>query len=175
MTTKSERKILASLTQPQYGLLRDLTDMQPLDAARLETEIAAAVADRIGLAKSLLETAKLLMTNSEALVRRSAASRAYYAAYQMARAVIFSVQRRDQDDHDSLPGVLDSLDGLEEPLGPTLKELRKLRNEMDYSPYPGPDSHTQYDADEIDVELARSVERSERLLTVLQRYLERRQ
>ena len=93
----------------------------------------------------------------------------------MVRAVIFAVHSRDEDDHAKLPAVLDSLPDLAMKLGPVLKELRQLRNEMDYSPYPGPDEHTAYDAGEIDHQIAASIQKAEGVLQALNAYLAQRQ
>ena len=62
-----------------------------------------------------------------------------------------------------------------EALGETLKQLRRLRNEMDYSPYPGPDAWTRYDDGEPESLVVDSVERAERVVTMLAAYVEGRE
>lgn len=85
---------------------------------------------------------------------------------------MFRRHHRDEEDHEKLPGAVDvALDG-RMTLGDSLKELRRLRNEMDYSPYPGPDLKRQYAAAEIEEAVATSLERAESLVDALSRHLE---
>lgn len=171
MPFRSTRKTIARLSQPQYQLLKSLTDQETLDAAVLERSIKSAVDDRFALARGLINAARHLAANGDPLVRRSAISRAYYGAYHAARATVFEVHRRDEDDHEKLPRVLDSFPGGPETAGDTLKDLRLRRNEMDYSPYPGPDAENQYDEGEIETVINESIEKAENLILALQKYL----
>lgn len=173
MASKSAHKIIGQLSQPQYGLLRSLTDGQPpVDAASLENGVKKVVNDRFVLARGFIEAARTLARSDNPLVRRSAVSRAYYAAYHSARATLFEIRRHDEPDHEALPQVIDSI---VEGKGDILKELRRLRNEMDYSPYPGPNAHTEYDEPEIEEVIRTSVERAEEFINALERHLIERQ
>jgi hypothetical protein len=49
-------------------------------------------------------------------------------------------------------------------VGESLKDLRRSRNEADYSPYPGPDERTQYDPDELQDVILGSIDTADRLL-----------
>lgn len=171
MASHSPRKLIGRLTQPQYELLKSLTDEQALDATSLDEMVRAAVEDRMMLARGLIRAAKVLANHEDPIVRRSAASRAYYGAYHAARATVFRRYRRDEDDHDKLPGAVDlALEG-QMTIGDSLKGLRRLRNEMDYSPYPGPDLKQQYAAEEIEEAIATSLERTEALVDALGRHV----
>ena len=55
-----------------------------------------------------------------------------------------------------------------------MKELRRVRNEMDYSPYPGPDLETRYDDEELETVIRDSVERAAAFVDALATYLEER-
>lgn len=163
--------MIERLTPSQYEVLRDLTDMGPTDATSLEADIIDAVQIRIELGRAMLEAARILADHPHALVRRSAVSRAYYAAYQTGRAVVFAVQRRDEDDHERLARMIDDLPGLTRSVGDRLKELRRLRNEMDYSPCPGPDPKTEYEPEEIQAAIRTSIMDAENIIGTLSEYL----
>lgn len=173
MALRSAQKLVGRLTQPQYGLLKALTGEAAFDSASLAGAVRDAVADRLALARGLVSAASTLLRNEDVLVRRSAASRAYYAAYHAARAVVFEIHRRDEDDHEKLPRLIDE----ERPgqaLGAIMKELRRVRNEMDYSPYPGPDLETRYDDDELEAVIRDSVERAAAFVETMIGYLRER-
>jgi uncharacterized protein (UPF0332 family) len=174
MAFRSPGKLIGRLTQPAYGVLRSLTDGGPLDAASLETSVTRVVADRFQFARSLIRAAKVLAESEDPLVRRSAVSRAYYGAYHAARATVFEVERRDEDDHEKLPAVVDLALRGQVQAGDILKDLRRLRNEMDYAPYPGPNPETQYDAQEIENAINESIRRAESLVDTLKEHLEQR-
>ena len=175
MPSKSPRKVVGRLTQTEYGIVRALTDEQQIDAASLETAVTTAVTDRFELANGFIEAAKLLAASGNPLVRRSAVSRAYYAAYHAARATVFAVRRRDENDHEKLPKAVDQLPGQDQPIGDSLKELRELRREMDYSPYPGPDAQSEYDQNELNDEIPKSIATAEHVVVVLTEYLAHRE
>ncbi len=59
----------------------------------LETALAGIVKDRFEMARGLLEAARILAKSKNSIVRRSVISRAYYGAYQAARATIFWIVR----------------------------------------------------------------------------------
>jgi uncharacterized protein (UPF0332 family) len=171
LSNRSRRRTFERLTQPEYGRLRELTDEHTLDAASLEALVTDAVADRLRLARGMLDTARLLATHGDALVRRSAASRAYYGAYHAARATVFAVRRRDEDDHDELPDAVDSVVERQWPVGEQLRELKRLRHEADYSPYPGPNSTSEYTEDEFAARIQAAVDQAARLVETLDTYL----
>jgi uncharacterized protein (UPF0332 family) len=133
--------------------------------------VSAVVEDRFKLARGMLDTAKLLAAHGEGFVRRSAASRAYYGAYHAARATVFKVRGRDEDDHEELPGVIDSLPGRQWSVGEQLRELKRLRHEADYSPYPGPNSTSGYTEEEFDARIQAAVDQAMRLVETLEAYL----
>lgn len=174
MASRSPSKLIGQVKQPQYAFLRSLTDEQALDAASLEALVNAAVNDRMALARSFIEAAKVLAVNGDSLVRRSAVSRAYYGAYHAARATVFAVRRHDEDDHEALAQAIDAVLGDQPSMGTALKELRRLRNEMDYSPYPGPGPQNQYDAQEIEDLIRKSLGEAENLIRVLEQHLQER-
>ena len=138
-----------------------------------------AVDDRFKLARGMLEAARLLVSHADVLVRRSAASRAYYAAYHAARATVFEVKGRDEDDHEKLPRVIESVVEHEPSAGDQLRDLKRLRQEADYSPYPGPPHsgpHSMLEYDESDfgdlIQLA--VDRAEQFVDMLDAYVRNR-
>jgi uncharacterized protein (UPF0332 family) len=158
MPTRSRLKRLEKLTQPQYALLQDVTDQGAIDAAGLLALVGDFVGQRLALSDALMEAAHVLRAHENLLVRCSAVSRAYYAAYQAARATVFLVHRRDEDAHKNLPGEITRL--VNAQAGEVLKELSRLRNEFDYSPYPGPNSEERYDDEEIDGVVQDTVEQA---------------
>ena len=152
-------------------LLRDLTDQGVLDGPMLETALAQSVSDRFALARSFVETAKILGASGDLLVRRSAVSRAYYGAYHAARAAVFAVHRRDERDHGRVAQVVDALLGRQGALQTALKEFQDLREEMHYSPYTGPDDETEYEADEIERAIGDTIRRAENLIAEFDTFL----
>ena len=56
----------------------------------------------------------------------------------------------------------------------TLKELRQLRNEFDYSPYPGLDPGVPYDAKAIEATIRRSIVTSKKLVRAFRKLLDKR-
>jgi uncharacterized protein (UPF0332 family) len=138
--------------------------------------VRAAVDDRFRLARGMLDTARLLVTHPDAFFRRSAASRAYYSAYHAARATVFAVKGRDEDDHDELPRVVDSVIDRQwragEPRpGEQLRELKHLRHEADYSPYPGPNPTSEYTEEEFEAQIRVAVDQAARLVELLDAYV----
>ena len=171
MSNRSRRRTIERLTQPEYARLLELTDEYTLDAASLAAMVSAAVDDRFRLARGMLDTAKLLTAQADASVRRSAASRAYYAAYHAARATVFEVRGRDEDDHEKLPRVIDSVPERPWSVGEQLTDLKRLRHEVDYSPYPGPNPTSEYTEQEFDVQIQASVDQAARLVEMLDAYV----
>lgn len=173
MPLKSPRKLIGQLTQREYARLRALTDGQNLDQASLERTILEVVNQRFEVAKGFVRAAKFLDRSDDPLVQRTAVSRAYYGAYHAARATVFAVRHRDEDDHDKLSQALDSVvEG--QGLGAPLKELRRLRNEMDYSPYPGPDLEAEYEVQEIADLVKSAIASAEGLIQKMESFLQGR-
>jgi hypothetical protein len=168
------RKLIEKLTQPEYARLRALTNEAPLDAEGLQSSLQAFVTDRLELAHGLLRAAGVLLMNDDPLVRRSAASRAYYGAYHAARAAVFAVHRRDVDDHERLAEAVDGRFPGEPGTGELLKQLRRLRSEVDYSPYPGPGSNREYETQELETQIRDCVTRAQQLVRDLEERLRRR-
>jgi uncharacterized protein (UPF0332 family) len=169
VASPSRNKAIGQLKQAQYSLLRSLTDGAVLDAASLERSVMQVVRDRFMLARGCLKAAAILLRETDPLVRRSAVSRAYYAAYHAARATVFAVHRHDEDSHKELPQTLKDILG--ESAGDTLKELRRLRDEMEYSPYPGPRPQTAYTGPEIEGMVKNSVRQARTLVANLEKHL----
>ena len=167
----SREKRLEKLTSSEYALLRELTFGAPLDGASLEAAIGNIVRDRLKMARGLLRAAKLLARHADPDVQGSAVSRAYYAAYQTARATVFAVRRHDYDDHEALPKQLDDLKGVAGTPGTELKELRLRRNEFDYSPYPGAKPGTPYPSKQRTSIIRDSVRRADKLIRALDKFL----
>lgn len=132
------------------------------------------VADRFAMARATLEAARLLARSRDPLVRRSTVSRAYYAAYQAARGAFLSVHRRDEDDHDRLGKEIASLKGLTPDVTEALRELRRLRNEFDYSPYPGLDLGTPYEPATIEATIKKSIRDAQGVIRALWSLLKQR-
>lgn len=127
----------------------------------------------------MLDAARLLATHADVLVRRSAASRAYYGAYHAARATVFEVRGRDEDDHDKLPRVIESVVEHERSLGEQLRDLKRLRQEADYSPYPGPPdqgphSTWEYTEAEFGDLIQIAIDRAVQLVEMLDAYVQNR-
>ena len=176
LSNRSRRRTFERLTQPEYARLLALTDEHTLDAASLAAMVREAVDDRFRLARSMLETARLLLVHGDAFVRRSAASRAYYGAYHAARAVVFAVRGRDEDDHEELPRVIDSVverqwPGRKSGPGEQLRQLKHLRHEADYSPYPGPNPSSEYTEEEFEAQIHMAVHQAALLVERLDAYL----
>lgn len=125
--------ILCRLKGAEYEWIRQLGNVGLLEIQAVEEAIDRIVVDRMRLAEELLKEAKTLSKGSGVSLR-TAISRAYYAQYHSARAVIFHLYRRDMDDHTSLPRAIEKVFG--KPLGDVLKYWREKRNKVDYSPYP---------------------------------------
>ena len=174
VVSPSSKKRLEKVTGAQYSLLRDLTHESTLDAAALETMLADIVRDRFEMARGLLQAAKTLARSKNSMVRRSAVSRAYYGAYQAARATVLWVHHRDEEDHERLGKGIDSMAKLPRGSGTLLTELRTRRNEFDYSPYPGPNARTAYDASTIEAMIKESLDAAEKLVRALDECLKGR-
>ena len=175
MTSGSSKKRLEKVTGSQYDLLRDLTETATLDAMGLQAAVDEITKDRREMAHGFLRAAETLAKNKNPMVRRSAVSRAYYGAYQAARATVLSVHHRDEHDHERLGKEIESIKGMPGSAGVELKELRRLRNEFDYSPYPGKDPGTLYDARTTEVMIKGSLQTAARLVRAFEKRLEQRE
>lgn len=170
MASDVSKKLLEKVTSSQYALLRSLTDAETIDARGLERTVTSIVRDRFELARGFIKAARVLAKSKDPLVRRTAVSRAYYGAYQAARAMFFEIKRHDQDNHEVLIKELDNLvPG--HSAGNTLRELRYLRNEADYSPYPVSSPQTPYDPKRFEGIIKGSVRRAEELIRLFQKRL----
>jgi len=112
----------------------------PLDVAKLQDIVNELTLDRFNLAKEFLSQAQAqdLSTISG---QKLAISRGYYAMYQSARTVIFHYGRADVDEHENVPKCLPSTLPNRAHWANRLIEWRKLRNQVDYSPYPEGNLH----------------------------------
>jgi uncharacterized protein (UPF0332 family) len=133
--------------------------------------IVGAADDRFSLARGMLSAAQLLASQADSLVRRSAASRAYYAAYHAARATLFEVTGRDEDDHEKLRRAMTSISEESWSVSESLAELRRLRNEVDYSPYPGPNVTSEYTEQEFDLQVRGALDEAARLVEMLEAHV----
>lgn len=174
MVSDASKKLLEKVTPSQYALLRSLTDAETLDASWLEHAVTAMVKDRFTLARGFIKAARILAKSKDPLVRRGAVSRAYYGAYHAARATVFTIRRHDQDNHGALVKEVDQLIGTEHGAGSRLKELRSLRDEADYSPYPMPNGQTPYAPQKFESIIRESIRRAEELIRLFQKYLRER-
>ena len=174
MASPSIKKRLEKVTGSQYALLRDLTAEAPLNAAAVAGTLTEIVADRFQMARGFIKAAKVLRSNPDPMIQRSAVSRAYYGAYQAARATLLSIARQDEGDHERLGREIDELKNIPGAPGATLKELRRLRNEFDYSPYPGPDPRTPYDSKAMKITIGVSVRMAEGLVRLFAKHLKGR-
>jgi uncharacterized protein (UPF0332 family) len=171
---RERNKRLEKMTGDFYGVLHDLTENALLDRTGLDRMVADIVEDRLALARSSVLAARHLVRSGDLMIRRSAVGRAYYGAYHAARATLFAVHRRDQDDHDIVARSIGTLSGLATDAAAKLKELRQLRNEFDYSPYPGPSPRRVYEAREMDVVIRASVRDADQLVRTLAAFLRAR-
>lgn len=136
--------------------------------------MATLVQDRLVVAKGMLDAARVLAGHENVMVRRSAISRAYYGAYQAARATVFEVDHRDEDSHEDLPKAVDRVLSGNIAAGETLTELKRLRHETDYSPYPGPNAKTEYTTEELDELIQRAVRQAADMIDQLEMFLQNR-
>jgi uncharacterized protein (UPF0332 family) len=174
MASDASKKLLEKITSSQYALLRSLTDGETLDARWLERAVTSIVRDRFAPARGFIKAARILSKSKDPLVKRGAVSRAYYGAYHAARATFFAIKRHDQDSHDALIKEVDQLVGVEHGAGNRLKELRLLRHEADYSPYPVPSFQAPYDPRKFESIIRESIRRAEELIRLFQKHLRER-
>ena len=154
--------ILSRLKAPEYEWIQKLGDVGLLEMQAVEEAIDRIVVVRMHLAEELLKEAKTLAKGSGVSLR-TAISRAYYAQYHSARAVIFHLYRRDIDDHGALPRAIEKVFG--KTFGGLLKYWRERRNKVDYSPYP------QF---ELGVTAHEGVEAAEHFLSICTDHLRKR-
>ena len=174
MASDTSKKRLEKMTSSQYALLRSLTDVETLDARWLENAVGSMVRDRFALAQGFIKAARVLAKDKDSLVRRGAVSRAYYGAYHAARATFFAIKRHDQDNHGALINEVDKLIGAEHGAGNRLNELRFLRDEADYSPYPVPNLQTSYDPQRFESIIRESIRHADELIRLFRRHLRER-
>ena len=174
MVSEVSRKLLEKVSASQYALLRSLTDREALDSRWLETAVADLVRDRFRLARGFIKAARVLARSKDAIVRRSALSRAYYGAYHAARATHFAIQRQDENNHIELAKKIDKLLGEQHGVGSSLRELRQQRDEADYSPYPMPIAEAPYDPRKFEGIIKEGIRRSEDLIRLFQKHLSER-
>jgi len=82
-------------------------------------------------------------------------------------------------DHEKLPGVINSVVENEPPIGEQLRDLKRRRQEADYSSYPGPPhsgqhSMLEYDESEFDGQIQDAVDRAGQLVDLLGAYVQTR-
>ncbi len=166
MTSEASRKLLEKVSASQYALLRSLTDRETLDARWLDNAVASVVKDRFALARGFIKAARLLAKDRNPGIRRGAVSRAYYGAYHAARAYYFAIKRQDESDHKELSRKVHDLTGKTHDVGNILNELRHLREEADYSPYPTPIGQPTFAAGEFEGIIKVSIRRAEDLVAL---------
>lgn len=174
MASDASKKLLEKVSASQYALLRSLTDKETLDAKWLEDAVASIVKDRFALARGFVKAARVLAKDKDSTVRRGVVSRAYYGAYHAARAVHFAIKRQDESDHKELSRKVDDLIGKTHNAGNILNELRRLREEADYSPYPMPTGQATYAAGEFEGIIKISIRRAEGLIALFQKLVRER-
>jgi len=134
---------VSTLSSKEYGRIRLICAVGPLDAGALENLIVEVVTGRWNLALSFSRFAQKLPLEEEDNLR-NIISRNYYACYQAARALVFLVTRSDVDDHAKLPvRFRDCLEVKDKEKADLLDKWRDIRNEVEYSPFPRIDDLTE--------------------------------
>jgi hypothetical protein len=110
--------------------------------ATLGQVIEQITMDRFRMGEGIHDMAQDLLTTGIMTEHRYRAviSRNYYAMYQAGRGVVFHTLRRDIDQHERMAEEIRKILG--DAASDALNEWRRLRNEVDYSPYPNLGSET---------------------------------
>ena len=122
-----------SLKSSEYGLLRDLMDKGVADGPKIHRIIEQVVVDRLTMAKERLDFVRSIPLDTE-IRQKIALSLNYSAMYQAARAAGFHTSREDVDHHERLATHIGSIFGKDDEDRITF--WRRVRNEVDYAPYP---------------------------------------
>ena len=133
------KRIVSALSSRVYGDIRAICATVDLTQDKLEELIRSAVFDRVELAISLYKTAQTINAQSDKQDGdyRSIISRCYYCHYHLARALVFLITKDDIDNHEELPKKLGKfLPSNYAIFIDKLERYRRIRNEVDYSPYP---------------------------------------
>ena len=125
---------------------------------------AKAVGDRLGLARSILKNAELILTQPQPSFRTTV-SRAYYSMYHTARALaLFATGGDDYQEHSKLPASIPTDFPSRQYWENELKRARLERNRADYDPYPKNDDRFEAVANDL-------VTRAKALLPLTRQYL----
>ena len=132
-------RMLARSSAAQIACFRGiLAGRESLTAEGFEHLIADIVFRRLALAEGQLRSADLLASsrktgNLEELL--SAVSRAYFAMYNTARALVFLRKGKDVNEHRRLPDHLPEDLPDRDEWAKRLRKYRDLRNDADYDPF----------------------------------------
>lgn len=121
------------LKSSEYGLIRDLMDKGVADGPKIHRIIEQVGVDRLTMARKRFDFVQSIPLDTE-ITQKIALSLNYYAMYQAARTAVFHPLREDVDHHERLATHIGSIFGKDDEDRITF--WRKVRNEVDYSPYP---------------------------------------
>jgi uncharacterized protein (UPF0332 family) len=133
------KKTISRLSSRLYGDIRVICSSEGITQLKLDELVQSVTIDRIVLALSFYECAKKIGSQlyKQDGDYRSIISRCYYCHYHLARALIFLITKDDVDNHEKLPKKLsDCLKSDYALFIDRLDRYRRIRNEVDYSPYP---------------------------------------
>ena len=138
-------KSLAKFTGDRIDCIRRiLADGGPLTSERFEEFLGEIANRRMALADGLLGAARALAAHGGRDCLLSAVSRAYYAMYNAARAVVFLLAGKDVDNHEALARSLPHRVPRQAEWQKKLNDYRRLRNEADYDPFSVWDADDQW-------------------------------
>jgi len=133
------KKTISRLSSRLYGDIRVICSSEGITQIKLDELVQSVTTDRVMLALSFYECAKKIEVQlyKQDGDCRSIISRCYYCQYHLARALIFLITKDDVDNHEKLPKKLgECLKSDYTPFVDRLDQCRRIRNEVDYSPYP---------------------------------------
>jgi hypothetical protein len=134
----ADLKKFEKLSQTEYGVIRNLIVSEGLVAnSQIEQIIEQVTVDRFNLGKAKAEFSRTLdQNNPEAC--KVIITLCYYAMYQSCRAAVFHLHRNDIDSHEKVAFEIGQIVG--DAMKNAVDLWRRVRNEIDYSPYPNLDS-----------------------------------
>lgn len=129
-------RMLARSSGGQIACIRGiLAGRESLTAEGFEDLIAGIALQRLALAEGQLRSADLLASSKKAEELLSAVSRAYFAMYNTARALVFLRKGKDVNEHRRLPDHLPADLPDRDKWVKRLRKYRDLRNDADYDPF----------------------------------------
>jgi len=128
-----QKQLLSRIKPSENDYLRKLAGVGFVDIAQIDAVINEVVADRMRLARQILDGAKSIGLASD-MAQRKTVSACYYSQYHAARAVVLFVDRVDRDDHEKLPNHMDKIFP-RTTIGGSLSTMLDRRRCVDYDPY----------------------------------------